>query len=148
MNKSLSHFLFKNFYGKIDFGEYGEVLDALRCVTSFYNPETKIYDIDKNNKYLRDFIEKFFKMQENVEARYNEIRDYSNSLEGKARPIRQKLISRNTMRELERLYPKFDEFVSIVNQRLNISMKHIYYEIQDEQKNDDFIITEADLLGE
>lgn len=148
MNKSLSHFLFKNFYGKIGFNEYGEVLEALRCVTSSYNPETKIYEIDKNNKYLRDFIEKFFKLQENVEKRYNEIRDYSNSLEGKARPIRRKLISRNAMRELERLYPKFDEFVSIVNHRLNISMKHIYYEIQDEQKGDDLGIAEADLLGE
>ena len=70
-------------------------------------------------------------MKENVEKRYNEIRDYSNSLEGKARPIRRKLTSRNTMRELERLYPKFDEFVSIVNERLNISMAHIYYEIQE-----------------
>ena len=136
------------FYEKVDINDYDIAVEALQRITTFYDGETHTYKIDKNNKYLRDFIEKFFKMKENVEARYNEIRDYSNSLEGKARPIRQKLVSRNTMKELERLYPKFDEFVGIINQRLNISMKHIYYEIQDELKTDDLVITEADLLGE
>ena len=136
------------FYEKVDFNDFNNVVEVLQIVTTYYNGEKHTYDIDKNNKYLKEFILRFYKMKENVEVRYNKLRDYSNSLEGKARPIRQKLISINTMRELERLYPKFDKFVSIVNQRLNISMVHVYYEIQDEQKTDDLGITQADLLGE
>lgn len=136
------------FYGKVDYNDFNNVVDVLQIVTTFYNAERHTYDIDKDNTYLKAFIARFYKMKENVEKRYNEIRDYSNSLEGKTRPIRRKLISRKTMRELERLYPKFDEFVSIVNRRLNISMAHIYYEIQDGQKGDDLGITISDLLGE
>ena len=131
--KKLTEIFYNYFYEKVDINDYDNALTALRNVVDAYIPEVENYYVDVDCKFLKHFIKKFYKMKENAEYRYNKIRDYSNSLEGKARPIRRKLISRNAMRELERLYPKFDEFVSIVNQRLNISMINIYYEIQEKE---------------
>ena len=137
--KKLTEIFYNYFYEKVDITDYENALTSLRNVVDAYVAEIENYYVDVDCKFLKHFIKKFYRMKENVEKRYNEIRDYSNSLEGKARPIRRKLISRNAMTELERLYPKFDKFVNIVNQRLNISMLNMYHQIKDQEKNQPII---------
>ena len=132
--KKLTEIFYNYFYEKVDINDYDNALTALRNVVDAYIPEVENYYVDVDCKFLKYFIKKFYKMKENAEYRYNKIRDYSNSLEGKARPLRNKLISRNAMRRIEKLYPYFDKFVEIVDERLNISMLNIYHQIKDQEK--------------
>ena len=132
--KKLTEIFYDYFYEKVDIIDYDNALSALQQVIDPSVHEIKKYHTDTDNKYLKCFIKEFYKMKENVEARYISIRDYSNSLEGQARPIRRKLISKNAMRELEKLYPKFDKFAECVNNRLKISLASIYCQIQEEEE--------------
>ena len=131
--KTLVSIFYKYFFEKLDINDYENTKYSLERVVGTYCPEVEDYShIDKNG--LKNFVKLFYKMKQNLEKRYNSIRDYSNSLEGKTRPLSRKLISRITMRDLENLYPKFEKFEKLVNKRLNISMAQIYFDLQQEKQ--------------
>ena len=131
--KTLVSMFYKYFFEKLDINDYENTKFALERIVETYCPEVEDYSyIDK--KGLKSFVKEFYKMKQNLEKRYNSIRDYSNSLEGKSRPLIRKLISKNSMREIVRLYPKFEKFETLVNKRLNISMAQIYFDLQQEKQ--------------
>lgn len=131
--KTLVSIFYKYFFEKVDIQEFSDAKFQLERVVGTYCPDVEDYSFI-NKKELKNFVKLFYKMKQNLEKRYNSIRDYSNSLEGKSRPLIRKLISKNSMREIVRLYPKFEKFETLVNKRLNISMAQIYFDLQQEKQ--------------
>ena len=136
--KKLTTTFYKYFYGKVDIYDYDGTLQALRALVG--NEESvESYDVDNKETFVKEFVLRFYRMKEKVKYRFESIQNYSNSIEGQARPLMHKLTSKKAMAELAKLYPKFDKFMALVNSRLNIAMPYIYYEATENKKNNSSI---------
>ena len=136
--KSLNEIFRKYFYGRVPSTHYLNCENLLLEIESYYNKETKKYNIDSTNKDLRDFVEIFYEMKNSVGSKFEKMDRYLNFLEVEGKSYYESLIQiiirRNMKIELEILCPKFNKFIDIVNKRLGISMEYMAPQIKQEKK--------------
>lgn len=123
----------KYFKDKLDEYDYEKTLSALKILINEYDIDVEA-NSKLNEKNIKQFVKKFYRTKRNLWKRYKRIENYSNSKEWESLTLTQKIISRNTMLDILKIYVKLKSFEKLVNETFNILMFDLDREIQQEMQ--------------
>ena len=124
---------FKGVVDEEDFYCCKSYLEAIENIN--YHRSTKTYHIKEDEQRLLNFVKSFYKMKHNTDMKFKGVYEYLNTKKRDKSSLIEKMIIRNVIKKLTFLYPKFDEFIRIANQELNIEMEYIFYDLTNKEKS-------------